>query len=104
LEARVRAYLQSNCAHCHTNAGGGNAKIELSAHTELDKMSIIDAPAQHDTFKIADAKLIAPGSPDRSLMSHRMLKRGPGQMPPLASSRVDEEGVALMRQWIESLK
>ena len=29
--------------------------------------------------------------------------RGPGQMPPLASTRVDEAGAALMREWVRSL-
>ncbi len=61
LEARVRAYLHANCAHCHTEAGGGNSKMELSAHTALDKMRIIDAVPQHDSFKIPDARVIAPG-------------------------------------------
>lgn len=104
LEDRVRAYLQSNCAHCHTNAGGGNSKMELTFSTDLEKMFIVGAPAQHDTFKIVDAKLIAPGEPDKSLMLHRMIKRGSGQMPPLASAVPDPAGTELMRQWISSLK
>ena len=104
LEARVRAYLQSNCAHCHTNAGGGNSKMELAEGTALEKMFIVSATAQHDTFKIPDAKLVAPGDPAKSLLPIRMSKRGPGQMPPLASAIPDQQGLELMRQWIESLK
>ena len=104
LEKRVRAYLHANCAHCHTNAGGGNSKMELAANTELDKMFIVDAPAQHDTFKISQARLIAPGDSDRSLLLHRMRKRGPGQMPPLASALPDQQGINLIQQWIAGLK
>ncbi len=104
LENRVRAYLQSNCAHCHTNAGGGNSKMELAFQTELDKMFIVDAPPQHDAFKIADAKLIAPGEPEKSLLPLRMSKRGPGQMPPLASALPDQRGIELFHQWISSLR
>ncbi len=79
-------------------------KMELSFHTELEKMFIVGAPAQHDTFKIPDAKLVAPGEPNQSLLLHRMSKRGAGQMPPLASSLPDQEGIELMRQWISGLK
>ncbi len=32
----------------------------------------------------------------------RMARRGAGQMPPLASSVPDQQGIALLRQWIES--
>ncbi|MFM8401019.1 MAG: hypothetical protein ACKOAH_24615, partial [Pirellula sp.] len=33
LDARVQAYLHSNCASCHVPAGGGNAAMELSHPT-----------------------------------------------------------------------
>jgi hypothetical protein len=32
-----------------------------------------------------------------------MHRRGPGQMPPLATAVVDERGVAVVREWIRSL-
>lgn len=104
LEERVRAYLHSNCAHCHTNAGGGNSKMELSSGTELEKMFLVGAPAQHDTFQVANAKLIVPGEPKGSLVWMRMAKRGPGQMPPLATSIPDQQALDLLSKWIESLR
>ncbi len=104
LESRVRAYLQSNCAHCHTDAGGGNSKMELSSHADLNKMVIIDAMPQHDAFKLEGARLVAPGEPDKSLLPLRMAVRGAGQMPPLARAVPDEAGVELVRAWIASLK
>ena len=36
-------------------------------------------------------------------MLRRLSTRGVGQMPPLATDRVDADGVALIRQWIEAL-
>ena len=104
LTLRARSYLQSNCAHCHVEAGGGNAQINLEFNVDLKKMNLIDVKPQHDSFGIKDAKLIAPGSPERSILVHRMNCRGPGQMPPLATSLVDREAVDLMREWIRSLK
>ena len=50
-----------------------------------------------------DPKLIAAGHPERSVLLSRVSRRGPGQMPQLATSIVDEKAVAVLREWIESL-
>jgi hypothetical protein len=57
----------------------------------------------HATFGIHDARIVAPGSPDRSILLYRLSRRGPAQMPPLCSLAVDDAAVTLVRQWIESL-
>ena len=102
--ARVRAYMHSNCAQCHVWAGGGNAAIDLHADTAADKMKLIRERPLHDKFGIADALLVAPGSPKKSVLLHRMTHRGRGQMPPLGSARVDEKAVKLFEAWIEGMK
>jgi uncharacterized repeat protein (TIGR03806 family) len=104
LEARARTYLHVNCSVCHVEAGGGNSMMELGLPTPREKMRLVGARPQHDTFGIADAMLVAPGDPSRSVLIHRLSRRGRGQMPPLVSNRVDEQGVALLRAWIASLK
>jgi uncharacterized repeat protein (TIGR03806 family) len=104
LERRARAYLHVNCSVCHVEAGGGNAKMELGLATPREKMNLLAARPQHDTFGIADAMLVAPGAPDRSVLLHRLARRGPGQMPPLVTNRVDESAVRLFRDWIAGLK
>lgn len=103
LTARVRSYLHSNCAQCHVEAGGGNAAMELEFTTPLDKMKIIDIPPQHDSYGIKDARIIAPGDPDRSIMLHRISHRDKGHMPPLATRVVDQQMVATMREWIRGM-
>jgi uncharacterized repeat protein (TIGR03806 family) len=104
LEDRVRSYLHANCAQCHVAAGGGNAAMELGITTERDKTKMVGVVPLHDKFGIADPLLVAPGAPARSVLLHRLSVRGRGQMPPLASSLVDEFGVKLLREWIEGLK
>jgi uncharacterized repeat protein (TIGR03806 family) len=103
LEDRVRSYLQANCAQCHVAAGGGNAAMELGIMTATDKARIVGVAPLHDKFGIRDPLLVAPGAPARSVLLHRMSVRGRGQMPPLASSLVDEVGVKLLRDWIAHL-
>ncbi len=104
LESRARAYLHSNCAHCHINAGGGNSQIDLAFGTSLDKTKLVDEKPLHDHLGIEDARLLAPGQPERSLLLKRLQIRGRGQMPPLATSLSDPYGVQLLRDWITSCK
>jgi uncharacterized repeat protein (TIGR03806 family) len=103
LEDRARAYLHSNCAQCHVEAGGGNSQIQLAHFTATDKMKAVGQPPLHHKFDLKDAKIIAPGSPERSVLLHRMAIRGRGQMPQLATSKVDKAAVKMLSDWIRSL-
>ncbi len=104
LDQRARSWMHANCSSCHIQAGGGNALMELEAKPLLEKMRIVNVKPVHQTFDIPDAKLLVPGHPERSVIIHRLGMRGNGQMPPLATTRVDERGLALMREWCQSLK
>jgi putative heme-binding domain-containing protein len=48
--------------------------------------------------------LVAPGDADRSILYHRVARRGRGQMPPLVTSIVDKAAVELFRDWIEAME
>ncbi|MBI3849781.1 MAG: PQQ-dependent sugar dehydrogenase [Verrucomicrobia bacterium] len=104
LEARARSYLHANCSVCHVGTGGGNSKMILSFSTKADDMNVIGARPQHDTFGINNAMLVAPGDPDRSILLQRLSRRGRGQMPPVVIATVDEQAVALFREWIRAMK
>lgn len=103
LTHRARAYLHANCSHCHSRAGGGNSMMQLASNIADQDMSIFAVTPQHTTFGIANAKIVAPGDPTRSLLVHRPVIRGPGQMPPLGTMTPDGEGSTLLAQWIASL-
>jgi uncharacterized repeat protein (TIGR03806 family) len=106
LGDRARSWLHANCSSCHVEAGGGNAQMELEFTTAIDKMRLLDAKPVHQSFDLKDAKLVVPGHPEQSVLIHRMGVRGvnTGQMPPLSTSRVDEAGLALLREWVKSLE
>ncbi len=103
LGLRARAYLHSNCSHCHMKWGGGNADFQLLAMLELKDMGIINVKPAHGAFDIKDARLIVPGDPERSILLYRMKKLGLGRMPHIASSVVDEAAVKLTEDWIRQL-
>jgi putative heme-binding domain-containing protein len=104
LDQRARSYLHVNCSVCHVEAGGGNSKMELGFATKPERMNLFSARPQHDTFGIDNAMLISPGDPERSILYQRLSRRGRGQMPPLVTAVVDEQAVALFRDWIREMK
>jgi uncharacterized repeat protein (TIGR03806 family) len=105
LTARARSYLHANCYHCHVEAGGGNASVDLEFTTDLKRSKLFDSPPQHSTFGLPNAKMISPGHPDQSILYHRMTHRGPntGQMPPIGTNEPDPLGKALIADWIRKM-
>lgn len=103
VDARARAYLHANCAHCHRKWGGGNAEFQLLATLPLLDTGTVDVKPGQGSFGLTDARYIVPGEPGRSLVYHRMTLTGLGRMPHVASSVVDKEAVELVGEWIRGL-
>ena len=64
---------------------------------------MFDTPAQSNLLATPNAKLIATGHPENSIVYHRMTARGTGQMPPVGSNLVDIRGTALIKEWIQKM-
>lgn len=98
LESRVRSYLAVNCAYCHADDQG----LDLRAATSLEGTGLIHSPdAGQITVTDPLLRRIRPGSPEHSSVLQRIAGTpGFNRMPPLASNRVDQEGVALLTAWI----
>jgi uncharacterized repeat protein (TIGR03806 family) len=103
INKRARAYLHVNCAHCHRFNGGGAARIYLPFDTTIFKTEAINTRPTQGTFGIHDAMIIAPTDPYRSVLYFRMAKSGPGHMPHVGSSYVDQPGLSLIHDWIHLL-
>ncbi|MFZ5843680.1 MAG: PQQ-dependent sugar dehydrogenase [Pseudomonadota bacterium] len=102
LNARARSYLHSNCSHCH-RPDAAPVAMDLRHATALADTATCDVLPQSGALGVADARLLVPGAPDRSLLHHRMNRRDGYAMPPLASAVVDSAGVSLIADWISSL-
>jgi uncharacterized repeat protein (TIGR03806 family) len=104
LSQRARAYLHTNCAHCHRTGGTTPSAMDLRYSTLLSSTSACGAMPQSGDLGIgAAARIIAPGSAASSVLVARMSRRDADGMPPLASGIIDSTGVALVQQWIDSL-
>jgi mono/diheme cytochrome c family protein len=101
LEDRVRSYLDVNCAACH-RPGGTGALWDGRFDTPLAKQNIINGELR-DTMGIANAKIVSPGDPARSMMHVRMASTTVGpQMPPLTRNVVDTVALDVLSQWIRA--
>ena len=104
---RARAYLENNCMHCHNPEGPGNT-------TGLDLTYDQQNPLNYGVMKPpvaagrgAGTALfdLVPGKPEESILYNRLASTDPGiMMPELPRRMVDEEGLALVREWILALK
>jgi uncharacterized repeat protein (TIGR03806 family) len=98
---RARSYLDANCAHCH-RPGGTVAGFDARYDTPLEEQHIIDGPVLIDQG-VDRARVISPHDPWRSIMLLRVDTNGDLRMPPLARKTIDAEGVAVLREWIDSM-
>ncbi|WP_035604220.1 PQQ-dependent sugar dehydrogenase [Haloferula sp. BvORR071] len=100
LEARVRSYLDVNCAYCH-KAGGtgggtwdGRAQLGLLA-TGLINGTTVDAPLHPDD------RLVLPHKVAGSILFNRVAgANGYSRMPPIATAVPDLEAAELIANWI----
>lgn len=99
----ARAYLHANCAFCHRPGGTGGGNLDMRYETELKNTGLCNAPGSGN-LGITDARVIFPGSPEKSVLYQRMSRRGAQQMPPLASNLVDELAQTLVKDWISGLQ
>lgn len=77
-------------------------------HHSFDLLLRVDrlgSVSETPTYATAVGKIFRPGpSPENSLLFRKVSKPSDeGGMPPLAKEHVDEEGLALLREWIESM-
>lgn len=104
LNARARAYLHSNCSHCHMKWGGGNAEFQLLVTLDVKDTGTENVKPAHGAFGLKDPALLSPGHPEQSLIAHRMKLIGLGRMPHIGSNVVDKVGAKIVEDWIATLK
>jgi uncharacterized repeat protein (TIGR03806 family) len=102
---RARDYLDANCAQCHRPGGPTGVQLDLRAGVGNSAMHAIDVVPSSGDLGIANARIIAAGSKERSVLWQRLQRSSAaaGRMPPLASHAIDTTAVAVIGQWIDSL-
>lgn len=106
LADRARAYLASNCAHCHNAHGPADTSALDLSLTAIDgrDIGVCKPPVAVGRGSGDRPYDITPGRPDASILVYRMQHTDPAiAMPELGRGVVHAEGVALVAEWIASL-
>lgn len=110
LEARVRSYLAVNCAYCHQPNGGAPESWDAREHLSLVETNILYGNPESEATPDLTDHIVRPGDKLNSSIWNKINARtlingefeGYTQMPPLASNRFDDEGIAIIREWIDN--
>lgn len=106
LDERARIYLDINCAHCHRPDGPASTSGLNLLRSEHDPTAwgIRKTPVAAGRGSGNRPYDIVPGKPGESILLYRMESTDPGvMMPEVARKVVHQEGIALIREWIEKL-
>jgi len=106
IDARARAWLEINCAHCHRPEGPAKTSgLHLLANVSSSaSLGVGKAPVAAGKGSGGLLYGIVPGKPDQSILQFRIESTHPGiMMPELGRTMVHKEGVALVRQWITQM-
>jgi uncharacterized repeat protein (TIGR03806 family) len=107
LDARARAWLDINCAHCHRAEGPASNSGLFLTWDEEDPVALgigkrpVAAGRGAGHLKVD----IEPGDPDASILVYRVESNEPGvMMPELGRTLTEPRAVALLRAWVASME
>ena len=107
LDARARAWLEVNCAHCHYPQGtAGTSGLDLRVtQREPARFGVWKSPVAAGPGSGGRSYDIVPGKPDASILLFRIATDNPAaRMPNVSQQLVHDEAVALIRSWIAAME
>ena len=106
INLRARSYFDINCAHCHHDGGSAeyvNLRFGFSDSSNFENLGVNQA-AGIPVPGVSHGLIVAPQNALESSLYYMMNTNNPTiKMPRLGRTIVDQEGVALVEAWINSL-
>lgn len=108
LELRARSYVDINCAHCHSNDRHCDYRPMRFAFTETannpQNMGVCVDTQDMQDFPSALARIVTPSNVNRSMLYYRLNTTDEAvRMPLHGRTLIHDEGLLLMKNWINSL-
>lgn len=107
LDARARAWLDVNCAHCHRRQGPASNSGLFLTWNEQDPVArgVRKRPVAAGGGTGGRSFDIDPGHPENSILLYRVESTEPGvMMPELGRTLTDPRAVDLLRAWIAAIR
>ena len=99
LEYRVRSYLAANCAQCHQPGGTPEAQWDARITTATADAGLVNGTLVNNLGN-GSAHVLTPGSVANSVMLTRLANLDALHMPPLDTTVVNTQAVALISAWV----
>jgi glucose/arabinose dehydrogenase len=94
VEYRARSYLAVNCSPCHSSSETFDTRLL----TQTASSGMING-SLHSSSE-PDMRVLVPGSLELSMLLHRMTSLGTNRMPPVTSTLLDTQAIALISYWV----
>ena len=106
INLRARSYFDINCAHCHHAEGSANyvdLRFAFSESANFENLGV-NQGAGIPVPGVSHGLIVAPQNAQESSLYYMMSTNNPiVKMPRLGRTIVDEEGLAIVEAWINSL-
>jgi glucose/arabinose dehydrogenase len=102
-EVRVRSYLDANCAVCHQPGGPSRGQFDARFSTPLAKQNLVNGELVAGDLGIPGARVVVPGSPEKSILYQRLKRTDFFRMPPVSVNDEPSPALEVMARWIRSL-
>lgn len=100
VEQRVRSYLAANCSQCHQPGGNGWGQFDARLFTPLSEAGLVNGGLNNPDANPSTV-VVHPGRSDLSMLLARISTLETGRrMPPVGSSVLDTQAIALLSRWI----
>ena len=106
INERARAWLDINCAHCHSRGRPAETSGLYLDYEEMNQtaLGILKSPIAAGRGSGGRKYNIVPGHPEKSILEYRINSIDPGiMMPELNRKLVHEEGLKLIQTWIKEM-
>lgn len=103
IQDRVRSYLDANCSGCHRPGGPSRGLFDARWTTPLREQGLLFGALMAGNLGIDNARVLVPGSPEKSMLYQRMKRHDAFRMPPVSVHDVPSPVLPLMEAWIREM-
>ena len=102
-EERVQSFAHSNCSHCHNPTGPARGSLDFTWQVK-EQWGACNKDPEVSSLGVVDAKLIAPGSPEKSIIYKRLNTTELYKMPPIGRSTIQHDVTDLFKKYINEVE